>query len=256
MRCIAVISTDALAGYVDESNGPEGEPLSLAITVADIKGWGRWGREWLPKIEKLRGGYRAYKHTTLHPALADLMVKHTAFSSFINIRESDYHAWFPKWVQSVIGGPYATGVLFSLMTAAVWSRQHKKRRIFYFVEQGHRNFPHVAFLMSIIMRTEELRTLYAMEGWGAATKEDVPTHCPDTLAHCAAMHFGKESYGTFIDTLYDADKVWRGNITHEAKNDLVPRLTEVAKLFRRAMRADRKQRDAGRRASRKKHKGD
>jgi hypothetical protein len=230
---------DELVGYVDESNGPNGEPLSVAITVAHVGAWGDWGRAWLPKVEKLRGGYRGYKHKSLHSALAALMAEHTAFSSFITIREADYHDVFPKWVQSVIGGPYATGILFTLMTAAVWARENRKGRIFYFIEQGHRNFPYVELLMSVIMRSADTRELFGMAGWGPATKQDVPIHCPDTLAHNAAFHYRTGSYGEFIDTLHSAEKVWRGDFTREIAGQSLDQFKEVAKMFRRAMNEDR-----------------
>lgn len=232
-----------IGAYVDESGTHEESPtLSVAITAASIDGWAGIGKGWLPRIANLKGGYHAKNHSFLHGALADLMVEHTLFSSFITLREEDYDRHFPHWVKSVIGGAYARGVLFSLMTYAAWSRENNAGPAYYFIEQGHRHFPQVVLMLRVIRLSPELREMYAMVDWAPATKEDIPIHCPDTLSHHATMHYGSGSYGPFVDKLYAADKVWRGHVSEEVIKESVPQFKEVARILLRAMKEDRKAR--------------
>jgi hypothetical protein len=242
-----------LTAYIDESGTHGGGPpvLSVAITAASVNGWTRFGAEWGKRIAHLEKGYHAKRCGALHGELAALMVEHTAFSSYVTLREDEYHDHFPKWVQSVLGGPYHLGVLSTLLTYAVWSRIPRNHAgpAFYFIEQGHRGFAHVAMLMNVIMQREELREMFAMAGWGAATKEDWPVHCPDTLSHLATEHYGKGTSAPLDDALYNAGALWRGNMVEQIFQENAHRFKEAARIALRGVKADRDYRRAQRRAA-------
>lgn len=236
--------------YIDESGTHRAAAaLSVAITVAESSEWRSFEKQWGSKIANLTRGYHAKRFPRLHAELADLMLQHTAFSSFITLLEADYHRHFPKWVQSVLGGPYARAVLISIMSAAVWSRENNAGRITYFIEQGHREFAHVSTLMNVIRRTEENRELFAMEDWAPATKNDLPIHCPDTVSHHASEHYGTGSYGPFLDQLYDGGKLWRGNFPDALFQENSEGFKEAALLALRGMKKDRNRRKWVRRQS-------
>jgi len=228
-----------IAGYLDESTTPDNAVLSVAITVADLDGWGGLGRVWLPQIAGLESGYHAKDCKALHMALAKAMEAHTAFSSFITITQADYHEHLPKWTQSILGGPYSFGVLFSLMSAAKWSRENGAGRMFYFIEQGHRGFAQASMMMTAMMRSEELRDMFALEGWGPATKADIPVHCPDTVSYNATAYFGSQTKSRFLDVLYNCGKLSRGNFTEQAFREHAGKFKDAARAtLRRGRRYD------------------
>jgi hypothetical protein len=172
-----------IAAYIDESATNSSDPvLSVAITATTENRWEKFEQAWQPRIAHLEKGYHAKRCETLHQDLADLMVAQTLFSSFVTLRESDYHRHFPKWVQSVLGGPYALGVMFGLVSYAWWSRipDNAAGPAFFFIERGHRGFPQVAQMMS-----------------------------PDTISHLSTKHYGTGSHGAFINQLFDAVCVFR-----------------------------------------------
>jgi hypothetical protein len=243
-----------IAAYVDESASHSSAPvLSVAITATTLKCWQGFETEWFPKIDHLRDGYHANRCGDLHPALSELMVKYTLFSSYITLREGEYHQHFPKWVQSVLGGPYHMGVLMSLLTYARWSRipGNAAGRAYYFIEQGHRGFPHLATLMTVIMRSAELREMFAMAGWSPATKEDWPVHCPDTISHLATERYGSGTHAPLIAALYDAGALWRGHMPEKLFRENAHLFKEAAKMTLRGVKADRDYRRAQRRAAKK-----
>jgi hypothetical protein len=243
-----------IAAYMDESaTHGDDAVLSVAITAATEKRWSQFERDWSPKIATLEKGYHAKRCGFLHNDLADLMVEHTLFSSFVTFRETEFHQHFPKWVQSVIGGPYALGVMFSLASYAMWANipGNYAGPAFFYIEQGHRGFPQVATMMKVIMATDELRQMFAMAGWDAATKRDVPVACPDTISHLSTEHYGTGSHGAVLDQLFDAGVCLRGNIPEAQFQANIDAFREAARVALRHMKLERDARRAERRRAKK-----
>ena len=230
-----------LAGYIDESGTHDtAAALSVAITVSDLEGWGAWGRAWMPHSESVGHRYHAKQHQRLHGTLTDLMLEHTLFSSYVTVNENTYREKYPEWVTSVIGGAYPRLLLITLMSASQWAQESRRERMFYFIEQGHRNFSRVEHMMAAIMRSGEAREMFWMEGWGVATKADLPIACPDTLAYLSAAWNNEDD--PLLDKLAKAGILRRGEFTDDLLAESLPQFVEVARRTKADIRRSREER--------------
>jgi hypothetical protein len=237
-----------VAAYIDESGTHSASsPLAIAITAADLDGWTNIGRQWGPAVAALPDGYHAKRCDHLHGLVGDLLSQHSLFSSFITIKPEEYHRHVPKWAQSLLGGPYAFGVLLSMAAYARWARDNDGEPAYYFVEQGHKNFDYVSLLMSAIALNEGARKRYAMAGWAPATKLDLPIHFPDTISHHAAEWYGTGKHGPLLDQLYSAGKLWRGDLPEELIAETADKFREVARMGLRLMKDQRRAKKTQRR---------
>jgi len=234
-----------IAAYLDESGTASRDSvLTVAITVGNSEAWAEFESQWRPKINHLKDGYHARRHKKLYPDLADLMISHTEFSAFLTLSEKDYHKHFPKWVQSVQGGPYSFAVLFNITVASQWAKNHNSGPIMYYIEHGHPGFTHATMMMTAIMRNRDLREFYSMHNWGPATKQDLPVHCPDTVSHCAHRGQNGNGYGVFLKKLLNRDKLIPGRVMETVFQENSSRFKEAISMgLREAKNALKYQRE-------------